>query len=125
MGEKNCLDVDVSYFDDFWSIVPKTINLIEWLNDDQLKEEVIKLRAVPDEAEQKEMKKNFPAVTVSGLFSERNKKALIKRSGLIAIDIDWKDNKHLKNYKQLRNELKKIQYVAYCAESIRGTGYYV
>ena len=125
MNEKNYLDVEVSYFESCWSTAPKPINLFEWLNDDQLKEEVIKLRAIQDEEEQKKMKKNFPAVTVSGLFHERNKKGLIKHSGLIAVDIDYKDNTHLKNYDQLQNELKKIPYIAYCAESIRGTGCYV
>src|SRR3990167_8013258 len=51
------------------------------------KDTVSELRKMSPE-EYKEAKKSLPAVTFSGLFSERKASALVRYSGLITIDID-------------------------------------
>lgn len=53
------------------------------------------LRSITDKKENSIYKKNnFPYVTISGTFSRRNEKALIKHSGLIAIDFDHLQDVH-------------------------------
>ena len=46
-------------------------------------------------------------------------------TGLMAFDIDAKDNAHrLANYDDLKDEIRKIPYVAYCGRSVSGTGFW-
>lgn len=70
------------------------------------------------------LKTKLWAFTASGIFSGRNDKDLIAHSGVIAIDIDHKDNKHLSNYDELRSLISSVPYVAYCGHSVGGRGYF-
>lgn len=47
-----------------------------------------KLRSEPDEKKRKEIKRQLPAICFSGTFTRREDKALVKHSGLLAIDFD-------------------------------------
>lgn len=59
-------------------------------------------------------------------FCSYRKSANVKYlTGLMAFDIDAKDNAaRLKNYEDLKAEISKIPYVAYCGRSVSGTGFW-
>lgn len=67
----------------------------------------------------------LPAVTVSGVFSQRSADKLQSHSGLICLDIDGKDNKLIGNFAHLKRHLMNIEEVAYVGLSVSGQGYFV
>ncbi len=67
----------------------------------------------------------LPGVTVSGAFSSRKLAGLQKHSGLICLDIDGKDNRHIGNFAELKEHLINIEEVAYVGLSVSGQGYFV
>lgn len=95
-----------SYYENLYSSkVPEgefDINeLIEVIKYGYLKDVITKLRVTKDkEAYNKIKQAELPAVTLSGIFQERNSKGLQDHSGLIQIDID-----HVKSYDEV---LKKV-----------------
>lgn len=62
-------------------------------------------------------KDQLPAVTLSGEFSERKKKGLIKHSGFICIDID-----HIDDVDYVKAQLATDRYVFAAWKSISGNG---
>ena len=83
------------------------------------KDVVERVRAVEDAKERRELKtKILPAVTISGTFSERKDSALLEYSGMIAIDIDHREE----DYERVWNIVKRDPYT-YCAfRSVSGHG---
>ena len=70
---------------------------------DYFKEPTQQLRLISDKNDNRKYKaSHFPYVTFSGTFSKRNEKALIKHSGLIAIDFD-----HLEDVETTKLQLLK------------------
>src|ERR1035437_8989032 len=102
--KKSILDTEVSMFNNYRDATPKTTNLLQWLRHDGHKEKVERIRAIDNKAERDKIKATLPCITVSGVFSTRAIAGLVKHSGLICIDIDYKDNLHIENY----GELKRI-----------------
>lgn len=68
----------------------------------------------------KRQKPNIPAVTVSGLFSGRKDNDLLEHSGIIAIDIDDKDQTIPVD--QIREKLREIPEVFAIHSSLSGKG---
>ena len=124
MKQKSILDINISAFPNYLITKPTEVNLLVWLNSKKYKSEVQTIRNTPDEKTQKILKRKLPAITPSGLFSERSSKNLIKHSGFIQFDIDFKDNQHINNYLNLKNEISNIKEVAYCGLSVRGNGFW-
>lgn len=98
---------------------PTDINLLDYLRDTSLKDQIIKIRSMADENEQKRLKALLPAVMISGRFSARGEASLIEHSGLISFDID-----HVPNMAWVYNKLTSLPFTAYCAKSARGKGYF-
>lgn len=120
------LNLYISIFANYWSVdEPKKIDLLTWLTSAKYAKEVAKIRATEDKAIRDKLKAKLPAVTISGIFSKRCKEGLFQHSGLIAIDIDGKDNEHIGNFDDLKAELCKVKNVAYCGLSVSGRGYFV
>ncbi len=72
------------------------------------------------------LKKSLPAAIISGVavdgIGEQN---IIEHSGVIAIDIDAKDNPALYDWQAVKNEVCKSPYVAYAGLSVSGLGIFV
>jgi predicted P-loop ATPase len=87
-------------------------------NNEQLKVQIGKIRSTSNKAEIDNLKKNLPAVSISGLF-ENNRKAdeLTKHSGLIQIDIDKPENRQA-----LISKLKEDQFSLAVFDSPTHTG---
>ena len=92
---------------------------------DRFKERVNRMRRETDQERKAMLKRALPAFTASGIFSGRNDSDLMQHSGVIAIDIDYKDNKHLGNYDKLKEIISSVPYVAYCGRSAGGEGYFL
>jgi hypothetical protein len=120
---KSVLDVECSMFYRVTDTTPKSVNLLQWLKDTTYLPQQNQVRAIADTEKQKEAKvKLMPGITPSGIFSKRGNSHLLKHTGLIAIDIDKKDNPDVEDFAALRNQLSKIPCVAYAALSVSGNG---
>lgn len=124
--KKEPLDVIVSMYSGATDNVGTTVCLKDFVLTDKYKVFAERIRAgiTPDERHniKKELYKNIPAVTISGLFSKRATEHIIEYSNLICIDIDRKDNEMI--MQQVPLILQKLKYVAYCGRSISGDGYF-
>jgi hypothetical protein len=118
------LDVDVSFFENYFSSEGSMINLLSFLRSTEYKNDIERIRNIEDKSLVNAEKAKLPAITPSGLFEKRRDDKLIQHSGLIQIDIDRKDNLHLENFDDLKSELSKIRNVAYCGLSVSGNGYW-
>ena len=116
------LNISVSCYRNVQSTLPKNVNLLSWLKSDKHREKVEQIRELHDEGLQKKIKATLPAITPSGLFGYRDAKHLIEHTGLLSFDIDLKDNAHISNFDELKEQVSHITSVAYCGLSVRGHG---
>ncbi len=124
MLKKSILDVTISAFSSYKGTLPKDINLLVWLKSLKYKKKVEKIRNSKNVDFKKKLKSELPAITPSGIFKTRKASELIKHSGLLQFDIDFKDNTHIKNYQELKNQISNIKEVAYCGLSVSGNGFW-
>lgn len=83
----------VSLFENIYSTEPiREISLSKFLHTSKFKEQVEDYRKNTDEKLRKKIKGNLMCITPSGTFSQRQELCLIKHTGLLCIDIDFKDN---------------------------------
>ncbi|MCG8328654.1 MAG: tyrosine-type recombinase/integrase [Chitinophagales bacterium] len=121
---KSVLDVEVSCFKSYRSNEPKPVNLLTWLTSDKYADQIKALRSIADKGKRDKIKSSLPAITISGSFYPiRKEEHLVKHSGLLCIDIDPKGNEHIMNFPMLKEELFKIQNVAYAGLSASGKGF--
>lgn len=90
--------------------------LIEVIQYGYLKIEIEKLRKSNGE-EYDDLKKQLPAVTLSGTFNERKYEGIIQHSGLIQIDID-----NVANYNKAFKMICSDEYTYVCFRSPGGKG---
>lgn len=98
--------------------------MLIWLKSDRYAKKVKLIRTIEDKAERDRLKAILPAITPSGLFSHRKESDLQKHSGLMQFDADWKDNTHIKNFSELKQQIANITNVAYVGMSVSGLGYW-
>lgn len=118
----------VSVFKNYWSPSSlETIDIWDWLlnHDDYLKAIVEEIRSSSNEKEKKDLKSKLPAITPSGIFRERRASMLEQHSGLICIDIDGNDNKHLSDWESVKENLGKLPFIMYAGLSVRGNGIFL
>ena len=124
-------DIQISIFERVHITVnPVHISLKRWLRSSQHRRAVQQIRnakksGISKDDYQAMKKKLFPVATISGTFSQRKDESLITHSGFVCIDIDGKDNRHIGNFSELKDELKKLPYSAYIGRSVGGDGYYM
>lgn len=110
----NILDVDVN-----WCINhrqqndPQSVNLITWLTSDQYYDRQREIIACTDQEAKARLKASMPVIMPSLHMGEH--------TGLIALDIDGKDNPD-KSIATIRETLQEIEQVAYCGQSVSGNG---
>ncbi|WP_347160119.1 BT4734/BF3469 family protein [Pontibacter chitinilyticus] len=119
------LDVKVSCFASYTTPTnPISVNLITWLSSAKYRTEVEKIRATEEKSIRDSLKSKLPAITPSGLFSFRSENSLIRHSGLLQFDIDLKENRHVGNFYELKQQISNIPNVAYCGLSVSGQGFW-
>ena len=71
----------------------------------------------------KYLKKSLPLITPGAVMESGRAKENIKvRTGWVAIDIDAKGNESIYDWPDLRNQIAKIDYIAYAGLSVSGNG---
>ena len=122
------LDAEVSLFKDVYSPKPiKTISYRDWLfkENEGLRDKVNRVRAEKNS----ELKLTLPCISGSGIMSDwRADKNIKHHNGCIVLDIDYKDNLHLKEehfFKLKEKVFRKINEICYAGLSVRGKGYYL
>jgi hypothetical protein len=85
------------------------------------------VRSETDPIKKAALKKLLPAATISGTFTQRNVKGLVKHSGFICLDLDRKDNNHISQseWNTLKDRLKEVENISYMGLSCSGTGYFI
>lgn len=120
------LDVEVSLYQNVEDKIGTTANLKEVLLSDDYKEIVEKIRqgSTPEERHNIKAlyKKSIPCFTVAGTFNKRKAKEILKNSGLMGIDIDYKDNVEIMS--KVPEILKGLPYITFYSKSISGDGYF-
>jgi VirE N-terminal domain/Primase C terminal 2 (PriCT-2) len=119
---KKHFDCKVSYFKNVADVSnPVTVNLLTFLSSEKHRENVLKIRAIPDKETRDRLKVQLlPGITPSGVFSHRSEAHLIQHSGLLAGDIDFKDNPYTPE--SIKDFVCGFHQVAYCALSASGQG---
>ena len=120
------LNVEVSLYKGVSDNIGTTVNLKDFLFTDQYKDIAEAIRSGKTIEERHEIKNRYrtalPCATVSGRFTERKRDKVAEYSGLIAIDIDYKDNVEV--MPDVPNILKQMDFVIYAGKSISGDGYF-
>ena len=121
------LNVSVSCFANYDTPAnPVTIRLLTWLHSDKHRPKIEALRLVGDKATRDAIKATLPAITPSAVFTYRQEASIVPGSHtrLLQFDIDLKDNRHIRNYADLKAQISKLPFVAYCGLSASGKGYW-
>lgn len=106
--------------------VPADCNLLDELLSNKYQQQQDAVRNESDPVKQNELKIKMPALWPSCLLvGGSTSKNIANHTGLIVVDIDAKDNEHLTNFYDLKNEICKIPNIAYCGLSVRGKGYFL
>lgn len=103
---------------------PININLLTWLKSNKHAEKVNLIRQLVKKSERDKEKAKLPGITPSGVFTYRLEENLVKHSGFLQFDIDFKANLNITNYNKLKEQICNIKNVAYCGLSVSGTGYW-
>ena len=122
----NVLDKKVSFFKTVGSR-PTEIDLLEFLDSIKMgrfRNKIEGIRQTDDKKIRQQYKQDLPCCTVSGTFSDRKASTLIQHSGLVCIDIDAEPNKDIANFSEMKQLISAVKYVAYCAASAGGSGYF-
>lgn len=104
----------------------ETISLGRALVADTWRDNVEALRAKKDPLKHKALKEALPCFTPSGTFSHVSRAGLIKHSGFISVDIDYKPEKGINadlEKVDLKSKISAVPHVAYCGKSCGGAGY--
>jgi hypothetical protein len=108
--------------------------MLVWLRSPKYYDEQLRLRslaAVDVEQYREEKIVKLPAITPFAEFTYRKNDHFrncddnTSFSGLYCLDIDRKDNPHIENFHELKQEFCKIRNVAYCGLSLSGNGYFL
>lgn len=121
---KTILNVDVSFYETLATTTPITRYLFNLLTDGSFAEQVTAVRKERDEDKRKALKLKLPSFTPSGVFETGKDSSLVCHTGLICIDIDKKANNDVENFDQLKALIAEVPYVAFCAHSVGGEGFY-
>lgn len=120
------LNVEVSLYKGVRDKKGTTVNLKQILLTDDYMDiaEQIRKGASPEERHvlKDKFKPSLPCITVAGTFSKRDSKSLLKSSGLMSIDIDYKDNMEIID--KVPEILKGLPYITFFSRSITGDGYF-
>lgn len=124
-NKMNYLDQPISIYKNVRGIVGRTCTLRSFLFSTKYKERILEIRAIEDKKARDILKIQLPQATISGVFkSHRKAENLVKHSGLICIDIDDKDNRHILNFDDLKKQLANFPEMLYIGHSVGGKGFF-
>lgn len=117
-------DSTVSLFCNVNDKEPTTTTIAAVFMGDKYKSQVEGVRQAQGE-ERKRKKAALPAVTVSAIMQGGHAKDNVtRRTDVICIDFDKKDNAHLSNFEELKTLIADVPFVGYCGRSCSGQGFF-
>lgn len=122
--ENSILNKEASCFNTHSDMQPKPVNVLQFLTDRTALKLQDEIRSCVSEDDKKAIKAEAKCIAISGTFSKRGESGLIKHSGLIAIDIDLKDNKEILGHPEFFSSICALPWMAYFGRSISGSGYF-
>jgi hypothetical protein len=127
--EGSVLNVEVSTFEKVNKRnTHQTYNLIELLNMTKFKEVLESYRLNLKEGIKADKASLFPCMTPQAKFEDNNSnngewnKEKFTITKLLCIDIDKKDNLHIENFGDVKDQISKIENIAYVGYSCSGEG---
>lgn len=124
----NNFNEQVSVFRSCYETEPcGTILLKDWLHDQEHKE-TIELMRHPNVFPElyRQFKRSLPAIIPLGVFSQRNASGLLEYSGFVCIDVDGKDNPHVRDWDVLKEQLgRQFSSLYYAGFSCSGRGIFL
>lgn len=123
--KQDIFDTEISVYNGVRDVYGVPCKLRDFLFSKKHVSEIERLRSLPTKEGKSEIKKRLPMACISGLFRPTRKaENLVRHSGLICVDIDKKDNLHIDNWDELKQELCKLKEIAYISLSVSGNGYF-
>ena len=103
------------------------VDILSFLCSDSHKEVVMKIRTTTNPDHRRELKKKLPAITPAGVFSPRRGAGYLRSySGMLGVDIDGKDNPHVKDWSRAAHRIGRLwPSVVYAGRSVGGCGCFV
>ena len=92
-----------------------------WINSTKHMDKILVIRACEDKKQQDILKKQLPAATMTGVFSQRGAEYLTLPSGFMGFDLDGKDNPDL-DMEEAKEYIINVMGATYCASSATNTG---
>lgn len=121
----NVFSEKVSVFRTCYETTPfSTVLLKDWLQTKLYEKVICALRHLDRAPElQIQDKKALPAITPLGVFSQRSASGLLEYSGFVCIDVDGKDNPHVRDWDVLKEQLgRQFPSLYYAGLSCSGRG---
>lgn len=119
----------ISVFENMYAKEPYSKTLLwKWLLTTKFRDEVTEYRTCENITSRKYMKGNMRCVTISGEFSTRGVRGLIKHNGYICIDIDGEENSHIRWSEWVLQKIKLGEIypsLCYAGLSISGKGLFL
>ena len=124
----NVFSEKVSVFRTCYETTPfSTVLLKDWLQTKLYEKVICALRHLDRAPElQIQDKKALPAITPLGVFSQRSASGLLEYSGFVCIDVDGKDNPHVRDWDVLKEQLgRQFPSLYYAGLSCSGRGIFL
>lgn len=123
--EESILNKQAAYYTTHSDQIPTTHqSVLSFLSDESAKALCQKIKQVQDSEERKRLKAVAKCMSVSCSASKRGMAGFVQHTGLIAIDIDFKDNEHILQHPDFFITICNLPWIAYFGKSISGTGYF-
>lgn len=120
---QDVLDVMVSCFANYNTPSgPKPVKMISWLTSAKHQATQQRICNETNKTKRDADKATLPAITPSAECEYRSADKVIRHSGLLQFDVDQKDNRHIRNYADLKAQIAKLPFIVYCGRSVSGTG---
>lgn len=116
-------DIKVSIYNGKYDNVGVVMPLRTFLNSTRHKEQILQARKIADKKQRDAIKVTMPMAIVGGVCQGSRKAKNTIPNGLIAVDMDAKDNPGVTDWEALKNDLGKFApQIAYCSLSFSGNG---
>lgn len=114
--------MNISIYKNLSDNIGSSVDIWKFFTTDKWKMLSDQVRVERDKERRKELKKQLPCCTPSGLFRERKKDGLIQHSGFICVDIDGQDNPNISDWQGFVHELGHLNETAFAGLSVSGNG---
>jgi len=122
--DDSILNKQAAYYTTHSDQIPKHESVLSFLSDKSAIELCQKIKHVQDPEVRKRLKGFAKCMSISCSAEKRGMSGFVKHTGLIAIDIDFKDNEQILQHPDFFTTMCKLPWIAYFGKSISGAGYF-